>query len=97
MFLVYIIKNRFKYLQNPINSHCFRIFDSDFKNCCILHNIILQYDKKYLEEMKLWEDDVLVNIDVFNLENNCFIEEVLLSSSTFANCPQEMQQFTISE
>ncbi len=39
-----ILKGRFRYLQNHVNNHSFQVIDAALKTCCILHNIILEYD-----------------------------------------------------
>ena len=72
-----IVKGRFRYLQNHVNNHSFQVIDAAFKTCCILHNIILEFDANCHSEMMLWEDDVLSDVDVLNPQNEALIDEAL--------------------
>lgn len=48
-----IIKVRFRFFKNPIELHCEEYIDNAFFVCCIIHNMLLQYD--HLDT--LWTDE----------------------------------------
>jgi hypothetical protein len=51
-----ILKQRFRVLRNGIQYQSSNLIENIFKTCCILHNMILYYDKKSLDA---WENSVL--------------------------------------
>ena len=60
-----ILKLRFRWLKCPIKLHQKVDIDNAFVTCCILHNMILQYDG--LDNA--WEDDI--NWKTLNPNDNC--------------------------
>ena len=51
-----ILKGRFRILRNGMEYYSEFDIEFIFKTCCILHNIILEYDRGYAKELALWED-----------------------------------------
>ena len=83
-----IIKVRFRFFKNPIELHCDIDIDNAFFVCCILHNMLLEYD--HLDT--LWTDEEFWgNQDPdgeFDAEYDYFaIQEVRAQArSAFARC-----------
>lgn len=59
-----ILKIRFRYLSNPVLSHGMTTIEYAMKTCCILHNMILEYDKGFMKERQLWESIAVNDLDV---------------------------------
>jgi hypothetical protein len=51
-----ILKNRFRFLWGYNESKSYETIEKAFKTCCILHNMILDFDRGYHEAMKAWEN-----------------------------------------
>lgn len=65
-----IFKCRFRYFLKPIESHSIFTIQSAFHCCCILHNMILEYDKGFLHEISFWEDESINEIDPDSINEN---------------------------
>jgi hypothetical protein len=77
-----ILKSRFRILKNAVEYHSASVVQDIMMTCCILHNIILAYDKEDID-INLWEDDVIWNDldpDIEDIEldlNSITIDELI--------------------
>lgn len=60
-----VIKTRFRYLWNGVHYHSAYTVEWAFKTACILHNLILAYDGRSLEQ---WEDVDWATLDPNGIE-----------------------------
>jgi hypothetical protein len=67
-----ILKNRFRFLWGYNESKHYLTIENAFKTCCILHNMILDFDRGYHETMKAWE-----NVDWSSIDPDVITEEEL--------------------
>jgi hypothetical protein len=65
-----ILKNRFRFLWGYNESRSHVTIENAFKTCCILHNMILDFDRGYHEAMKAWE-----NVDWSSIDPDVVTEE----------------------
>ena len=63
-----ILKKRFLFLKNPIRMHHPETIDDLFVTCCVLHNILLDYDGYDNWEEIMLEDDECINVQYGILE-----------------------------
>jgi hypothetical protein len=63
-----ILKKRFLFLKNPIRLHHPETIDALFVTCCVLHNILLDYDGYDNWEEVMLEDDECINVQYGILE-----------------------------
>ena len=49
-----ILKIRFLFLSHKIEYGIFQLIQNAFKSACILHNMILAYDRGFHEECRRW-------------------------------------------
>ena len=63
-----ILKKRFLFLKNPIRIHHPEEIDRLFVTCCVLHNIILEYDGYDNWEELMLENDECINVQYGILE-----------------------------
>ena len=63
-----ILKKRFLFFKNPIRSHHPEAINDLFVTCCVLHNILLDYDGYDNWEDVMLEDDECVNVQYGILE-----------------------------
>jgi hypothetical protein len=51
-----ILKNRWRFLWGYNESKSYETIEKAFKTCCILNNMILDFDRGYHEAMRAWEN-----------------------------------------
>jgi hypothetical protein len=71
-----ILKCRFRYLLNPIETHNPLFIEAAFKAACILNNMILEYDKVYHSVLQMWREDAIDWSDMINLNPDMTDEDI---------------------